>query len=310
MKLCHYVYCKKILPKNASKCPYCGYPTEDRATQETDTITSELKRIELPEKLIDMHQIIRSEPDAIEQQLHVMKVLNIEKVLIQAGPMEKGSILGNEQLRHLLHDTELTKKFYISQFLDPRMPQAVQTLEQYSQSGIRMIKLISNLGYYPDNDIFDPFWGAMSDLQQIVMVHTGFITARHKHEEKKAGVFLNSKYSNPVYWDLVARKFPKLTILLCHSGGSLWYEEAAQMITQHDNVYGDISGSGLFAIERFLRNQVAVDYNKLMWGNDSSVSCYPYNLNIVAKLLAQYHLSHYAEDLFYNNAASFCKEYL
>ena len=27
--------------------------------------------------------------------------------------------------------------------------------------------------------------------------------------------------------------------LLCHLGGAIWHEEAAQMVTQHDNVWGD-----------------------------------------------------------------------
>ena len=150
----------------------------------------------------------------------------------------------------------------------------------------------------------------MDELGLVAMVHTGFITARHKEEEAAAGAFMASRFANPLFLDRPARQFPDLTFILCHTGGAVFHEEGAQMVTQHDNVWGDLSGFGLFALRRFLRPDVVVDWSKLFWGNDAPPNAYPFNLRLLLGTLADADEHGLVEPLLYGNGRRFVDQFL
>ena len=217
-------------------------------------------------------------------------------------------MLSNQDLRMVRE--RYARKFIISQFMDPRHPFARKKIRQYAANGARVIKLLPCLGYYPDDKKFDPFWKEMEKNKLVAMVHTGFITARHKQEERSNRTYLHSKYGNPLYFDILARKFPEMPVILCHTGGSTWYEEACQMISQHEHVWGDLSGPGSFALRRILQLNIVTDLNKLFWGNDSHPKYYYTNLNILGSTLLAAGKGFLQEALLYSNAHSFIRQYL
>ena len=261
-----------------------------------------------PDAVIDMHQILPAIDGVLEMQLAAMQGFGIRRVLLQSAPPQATSLWGNEQLLEL--SRQHGGKFWASQFVDPRMPQAVAALESFAAAGAKVVKLLTVAGYRADDPALDEFWAAMERLELVAMVHTGFITARHKKEEAKAGLFMSSRYANPLYFDLTARKFPRLTVILCHLGGAIWHEEAAQMVTQHDNVYADISGFGLFALRRLLRAEATVDWSKVFWGNDSPPFAYPFNLRLHLAALRQANALELAPSLFHGNAQRFAERFL
>ena len=90
----------------------------------------------------------------------------------------------------------------------------------------------------------------------------------------------------------------------------LWYEEAAQMVTQPDNVWGDVSGFGLFALRRMLRLGVTVDWGKLFWGNDSPPFAYPMNLRLLTDTLRREGAEPLTERLLVENGRRFGEQFL
>ena len=121
---------------------------------------------------------------------------------------------------------------------------------------------------------------------------------------------MSSRYANPLYFDLTARKFPRLSVILCHLGGAIWHEEAAQMVTQHDNVWADVSGFGLFALRRLLRAGATVDWTKVFWGNDSPPFAYPFNLRLHLAALRDAEALELAPGLFHDHAQAFAERFL
>jgi predicted TIM-barrel fold metal-dependent hydrolase len=263
---------------------------------------------ELPQGIVDMHQILPSLDGVLDMQLTMMERYGIAKALIQSAPAEARSLWGNEKL--IVLAAEHGDRFWISQFIDPRQHQAIPALEGLARAGAKVVKLLPPAGWQGDDPTFDEFWARMEELNLVAMIHTGFFTARHKTEEKAAGVFMNSRYANPVFFDRAARKFPDLQMILCHAGGAMWFEESAQMITQHDNVWGDISGFGHFALRRLLQLGVTVDWSKLFWGNDSPPHAYPFNLRLTLDSLRRAGADGMAEGLLYDNARQFTQQFL
>lgn len=303
MRICKYIYCQTVFSKEET-CPCCGYPVDDKNAANIDYTKSKLP--EIPGSIIDMHQIIPKHPGMVDVQLQIMEHLDIQKALLQSVPTKVSSIFSNKDLLELKNSHK--DKFWISHFMDPRHPLALKRLGQYKERGVNVIKLLPCLGYEPDHPKWDKFWRRMESLDQVAMVHTGFITARHKKEEFENKQFLSSKYGDPLLFDIIARKFPKLKIILCHTGGIIWTESAVQMINQHDNVWGDISGFGLLAVKKILNNNIAVNWDKLFWGNDSSPYSYPYNLNILLHELNKAGRPDLIPKLLFDNASNFLKQ--
>lgn len=304
MRQCRYIYCQSSYSDDLEECPNCGYPLDEKKITDLDYARSKLPVIR--GKIIDMHQIIPKKEEMVDAQISIMDKLNIQKALLQSVPTKVSSISSNKDLLEIKNAH--TDKFWISHFMDPRHPLALKRLQQYKDRGVNVIKLLPCLGYEPDHPKWDKFWRKMESLDQIAMVHTGFITARHKKEEYKNKQFLSSKYGNPLYFDIIARKFPGLKIMLCHTGGIIWTESAVQMINQHDNVWGDISGFGLLALKKILNNNIAVNWDKLFWGNDSSPYSYAYNLNILLLELKKAKREDLTSKLLFENANNFLQQ--
>lgn len=304
MRQCKYIYCQSSYSDELNTCPHCGYPVDDA---EINTIEFAISKLtENTDSIIDMHQIIPKKQGILDAQMEMMKQLNIQKALLQSVPTKVSSISSNKDLLEIKNNCP--DKFWISHFMDPRHPLALKRLRQYKERGVNVIKLLPCLGYEPDNPKWDKFWRRMESLEQVAFVHTGFITARHKKEEYENKQFLNSKYGDPLYFDLIARKFPKLKIILCHTGGIIWTESAVQMVNQHDNVWGDVSGFGLLALKKILNNKLLVNWDKLFWGNDSSPYAYPYNLNILKDELTKANRLDLLPKLLHDNATQFLQQ--
>ncbi len=307
MPICEYTYCRASYSEDLACCPVCGFP-RDRSKLQDLVFLGQIAVEDKPSAVIDMHQILPAIDGVLEMQLAAMQGFGVERVLLQSAPPQATSLWGNEQLLDLAQ--QQPQRFWASQFVDPRMPNAVQALESFAEAGAKVVKLLTVAGYRADDPALDEFWSTMERLELVAMVHTGFITARHKKEEAKAGLFMSSRYANPLFFDLTARKFPRLTIILCHLGGAIWYEEAAQMVTQHDNVYADVSGFGLFALRRLLQLGATVDWTKVFWGNDSPPFAYPFNLKLHLAALRKAEALDLAPALFYDNGRRFGESFL
>ncbi len=307
MSTCTYVYCRAPLPEDSPACPVCGHPG-DPALLRDPRFLEETPVTGLPPAIFDMHQIVPRAPGVLDLQLRAMNVYGISRALLQSVPDEAASLCGNDDLLDLAANHP--GKFWASHYVDPRQPGVLATLERLADRKVRVVKLLPPAGYRPDDPDFDSFWLAMQELGLVAMVHTGFISARHKQEEARAGVYMSSTFANPLFLDRPARLAPKMPFLLCHLGGAIWHEEGAQMVTQHDNVWGDVSGFGVFALQRLLAKGARLDWSKVFWGNDAPPFTYPLNLRLHLAALNRAGAQALAEKLLFDNGSRFAERFL
>lgn len=99
--------------------------------------------------------------------------------------------------------------------------------------GFRGVKLYPTYQHYYLNDprIY-PLYQAAQDLAIPVLIHTG------------SSVFKGArlKYGDPLHLDDVAADFPRLNLVMAHSGRGFWYDRAFFLSRLHANVYMEISG--------------------------------------------------------------------
>src|SRR3954454_692395 len=130
--------------------------------------------------------------------------------------------------------------------------------------GIRMIKI------HPPHQLFSPNAYKRGDLWQLseiyreceergvpVMFHTG------------TSIFPKARnvFADPMPIDDVAIDFPKLTIILAHTGRPLYGETAVFLARRHPNVHLDLSGIPPKSLLRYIPRLESIA-DKALWGTD------------------------------------------
>ncbi|HET7451413.1 MAG TPA: amidohydrolase family protein [Thermoanaerobaculia bacterium] len=130
-------------------------------------------------------------------------------------------------------------------------------------AGIRMIKLhpphqlFSPNAYLDGNETLSGIYRAAEEAGVPVMIHTGtsiFPSARNR-------------FADPMPVDDVALDFPKLPIVLAHSGRPLYGETAFFLARRHPNVRLELSGIPPKKILQYLPRLEEVA-EKTLWGTD------------------------------------------
>ena len=110
---------------------------------------------------------------------------------------------------------------------------AVELEYLVKEKGFRGLKLYPSYNlYYPNDPMMYPVYAMAQELGIPVMMHTG------------SSVFHGTrlKYCDPIFFDDIARDFPNLNLLMCHSGRGFWYDKAFFLSRLHKNLYMEISG--------------------------------------------------------------------
>lgn len=98
---------------------------------------------------------------------------------------------------------------------------------------VRGVKILPTYQHYHANDkLIYPIYAVAQEAGIPAMFHTG------------SSVFQNSrtKYGDPLDIEDVAMDFPRLTLIMSHSGRGWWTETAAHLARIYDNVYMEIAG--------------------------------------------------------------------
>jgi uncharacterized protein len=163
-------------------------------------------------------------------------------------------------------------------YLDPRLPDAVDTFQRYLGEGFRCVKMFPPVGFVPDDERYFPLYEKIEEAGVPLLFHAG--QTNIKVISKEAGVrkATSSKYSYPLNFDSIARLFPNMTIVLAHMGYP-HYIEAWSVAHANPNIYLDISGSGPWTegipiVFNALGGHafIPLDFARVIWGSDNCLT--------------------------------------
>lgn len=129
----------------------------------------------------------------------------------------------------------LTKKFpgkFFAFFgMDPRRPGAVERFEKaVKEEGFKGLKMYPACGFYPWDDICQPFYRKCVELNVPVLFHTATV-----------GWPLTPRFAHPIHLGDVQREYPDMTIIFGHSGRPAWWRDAAAVAGGHWNSYLELA---------------------------------------------------------------------
>ena len=158
-------------------------------------------------------------------------------------------------------------------YIDPRKPDAIETFERFMDKGFKCVKMFPPEGYYPDEERFFPLYEKIEEYEVPILFHTGLTNVAYMPSTVRRAT--SSKYSNPMYIDLLTRMFPKINFVFAHMGYP-HFSEAWSIAHVNNNVYLDIAGSGPWTEGAPVaynalggQSYIPIDFSRVIWGSDN-----------------------------------------
>jgi len=211
----------------------------------------------------------------IEQTLHHMEINGIYQTCIMPHPQFTGTIFPNKDEMRFQAETlaEITTaypgRFYPLLFICPMLPYefTLELIESYIVKG-PLIGAKFHISLYADHERYEPIYSFLEDHDLPLLFHAWYKTVQHAALE-----------SDPSHIANMARKHPKLRILMAHLTGSKI--RGIQDIKQCPNVLLDTSGSE--PEEGYLQRAIAeLGPERVLYGSDYPIRAFSTQLARIA----------------------------
>jgi len=168
----------------------------------------------------------------LEELLGLMRAHQVERGLLLSPPMRDGKPLSNEEIIALCRRSNGILSPVVTVEPVKEVVAAAIKLTEQNRKDVKAFKI--RLGYVKvpaDSPMFSSLYDYAVAEHLPVLFHTG----------DTASSTGDLTLSHPLNLDRLANERDELTIVLCHFGNP-WFEDVAELIYKHPNVYTDTSG--------------------------------------------------------------------
>lgn len=243
------------------------------------SIVPKIKRRPVKLMKIDAHYHLANTETAVDDLLRDMDKAGLDLTLLMGGPengfweFKKCGFAKNEAVLQAVKDHP--DRLIGNVYLDPRESTAVDTFKRYMDAGFKCVKMFPPVGFYPDEERFFPLYEKIEQENVPILFHAGQTNIKLISNDPQKREATNSKYGNPMNFDMISRLFPGIPIILAHMGYP-YYTEAWSVAHANQNVYLDIAGSGPWIegiplVYNALggQNYIPIDFKRVIWGSDN-----------------------------------------
>jgi uncharacterized protein len=182
-------------------------------------------------KLIDVHVHYNGEPGFLEQLLDKLNATDgLAFLLTTPNGFPQASKFIQEHPDRLIGFGDIK--------LDD--PNALSEIDRFHQAGFRGLGEITTTLKNYDDPAYWPLYDRADKYHMILLFHTGIVNRLHPEEPAD----ISFDRSRVTRLDLIARHWPKLTIIGAHLGNPD-YAEAGEIGRWDPNLYFDVSGTTL-----------------------------------------------------------------
>jgi len=168
----------------------------------------------------------------LDELLATMRNNHVRRGLLLSPPLEGGAPVANEEIIGLCRRSKGRLSPIVT--VEPTKKEVASALRLTKENRREVKGFKVRLGYMKAN-AEDPVFDALYDYAEAeglpALFHTGD-TASSRGD---------LSLSHPLNLDRLANRREELTIVLCHFGNP-WFEDAAELVYKHPNVYADMSG--------------------------------------------------------------------
>jgi len=164
----------------------------------------------------------------IHNQMRCAGIDRLALLPLDLSTQENLLLVSNEEIRQLV-DLD-PQRFIGFASVDPYRPDALDALEHsFGDLGLAGLKLHpSRQNFSPTSDLLTPIYELCLRYNKPVIFHAGLSL------EPNASM----RYANPLEFEPVAARYPKLRFCLAHFGFP-WVRETAALLLKYPNIYAD-----------------------------------------------------------------------
>jgi len=124
--------------------------------------------------------------------------------------------------------------------IDLDSPHAIEDIDLAHEAGFRGIGELEYVKHNYDDPVYFPIYKRAEKYHMIALFHTGIVNREHPNVSMDVSI----SRMQVTRLDLIARMFPKLTVIAAHMGNPD-YAWAGEIARWNPNFYVDVSGSSL-----------------------------------------------------------------
>jgi len=261
-------------------------------------ILKEIKKF----KLIDAHMHLGIAANTLYYNYSDDRVVELEKRFNVKAAL-CSTIIGifgdlDSQIEKILKDQKKFGDLIYWQlvYIAEQPEKSLEIIEKYKSkinfAGIKIHSVGSEVSF--DDRKYVPLWEYAVENDIVVAAHTW---SPYTENPKQI-------YGNPLVLEKVLKDFPKLKVLLVHSGGKAdFYDEVIELVRNHETLYMDFSGD-CFYPPVFKKVLDRAGRGRALFGTDMPMMDIRYHIsNVIASDISDAD----KEDIFYNNAARLFK---
>lgn len=196
-----------------------------------------------------------------KQVVERMDTIGIDKTVI--FPFTEGAWDNNIVMKYV---NEYPDRLIPFCAVNPWNKQAAQDeLERCFKAGYRGVKLHPTINGFSlsSKALCNPLFEIAQAYNGVVIVHGG-----------------SDMYNHPLEFARMAARFPKVPLIMAHSGFFWLWEEAIEVAQENDNLYLDTSRVPLFETRKVI---TTLGGGKVMWGTDGPFADYAWEFDKVRK---------------------------
>ncbi len=164
----------------------------------------------------------------IYNQMRCAGIDRLALLPLDLSTQENQVIVSNEEIRLLVELDPL--RFIGFASVDPYRPDALDALEHaFGDLGLAGLKLHpSRQNFSPASELLDPIYALCLRYNKPIIFHAGLSLEPNT----------TMRYANPLEFETVAARYPRLRISLAHFGFP-WVRETAALLLKYPNMYAD-----------------------------------------------------------------------
>ncbi|MEO6830472.1 MAG: amidohydrolase family protein [Acidobacteriaceae bacterium] len=182
-------------------------------------------------KIIDVHVHYNNEPGVLQQLLKKMEQVDGLTILLVTPK-------GFDQAKPFIK--QHPDRFIGFGDVNVDAPDALQQVDRFHQAGFRGLGEITTPLKNYDDPSYWPIYERAQKYHMILLFHTGIV----QREDPSIPENVSFDRMRSTRLDLIARKFPRLTVIGAHLGNPD-YAESAEIARWSPNLHFDVSGSSL-----------------------------------------------------------------
>ena len=186
-------------------------------------------------KIIDGHVHYNGDPAFLNKLLQKMESVDgMAFVLVPPVDMDTAVPIIHAHPNRLVGFAEI----------DMDSPHAIEDIDIAHEAGFRGIGELEYVRHNYDDPVYFPIYKRAEKYHMIALFHTGIVNRTHPNVSTNVSI----ERMRVTQLDLIARMFPKLTLVAAHMGNPD-YAWAAEIGRWNPNLYFDLSGSSLIKFQ-------------------------------------------------------------